>query len=354
MHRGTKLINLLLIFAFTSVAWADPQNTMPLPEIGNWQVQDPLGAWPFIGAGMGYADYNDSVRTEGVPTHVKMIGSYYFANRRWVSDVEIGLNNHILSQSGANSDNILTANLGFAARFRLPRGFQAGPTWNTFIGSDRYNSVNDLNTSFIGAELLKEWSLKEQYLLRVGGKLMTDIDINGEQVNMGLVQVAVGFIPQRTGDSLTAIERGQRAIVAQTAQGRATPIAVKVPAVNIAQFELNSTRLNSPANRKLESLSKVLKENSDLFGRIKIIGHADPSGPDHLNNRLARARAQNVADIFKRSGFATETIEVSSLGAKAPIIESYELDDLAKSRRVEIQFLDVKNRSRLEQLLGDF
>lgn len=346
--RKSLLLGLALIAVSAKAEPAD-QLKLSMPQVGNWQVNDPVGAWPFISAGLGYADHNDSVRTEGMPTSIKILGSYYFENRMFVTDLGVGLFNHIVTQDGAGGNSILNSNIDLAARYRFGRGWQAGPLWTTMIGSDRYNSVNGFNTSFVGAQLLKEMTYKNEYLVRIGGRFMTDVDVPNDRVNMAMFEVAVGFIPERSGDNLTASERRQMEPVA--AKGRQIPLSSAEGPVRVALFDLSRSAIATSALIRIENLAEALRRNPGLVAQIEVIGHADPTGPDRLNEKLAQQRAENVAALLTKKGLAANSLKITSKGASEPVNQSYELDELSMSRRVELRFKGVKDQAKLAEIL---
>lgn len=348
-----KFLSLILTLSLSPSAFAadTTETAMPLPQEGNWQVSDPLGAWPFIGAGFGYMDHNDSVRTEGTPTNIKVLGSYYFENRKWVGDLGLGLSTHFLSQGGSGSDTIMSTDLGLAARYRFANNWQAGPAINTLIGTDRYKSVNDNYTTFVGAQVLKEMTYKNEYLIRVGGKFQTDTDIKGENVNVAMLELAVGFIPKRRGSDLTASER-RATETAVAAQGRNIPLSEDPIRLELGGFPVSQSTVTLPNAVKIEQVARVLKSQPGLVERIQIVGHADPSGSESVNSRLGLERAEEVAKIFARNGVPSSRIQTITLGANQPVESSREPASLAKSRRVEVRFLGVRDQEKLNELIS--
>jgi len=340
------VLALLVAISYGAIAQETDRVSLPAPKMGNWQVSDPAGLWPFIGGGLGYSDHNDSVRTEGMPTNLKILGSYYFENRKIVADLGVGAFNHFLTQSGGGSDLIVSPNVELGGRWRFAKGWQAGPSWMTVMGTDRYNSVNDQNTSFVGLQALREFTLDNRFLLRVGGKWMTDVDVPNENVNMAMLEVALGFAPTRSGQAVASQPIAE-------AKGRNIPLAYSKGPVRVAEFELTSGELDNIDERRLESLATALRAEPGLVGEIEVVGHADPSGPDALNNRLARERAVAVAGTLARYGIDDDALTVTSKGASEPVVQSLALEDLAKSRRVELRFKSVSDQARLAEILND-
>ncbi|NJL25719.1 MAG: hypothetical protein HC902_11455 [Calothrix sp. SM1_5_4] len=133
-----------------------------------------------LGVGLGLTDDGNSARTGGVPTHVKVLGTYYFETTPWVADAGIGLHNEFLTQKGRGSDTIQSLYTELAARYQFTNRWQLGAIWNTLVDNpDRYRSNTNNLASFVGVQVLKEFTWGEQYLVRAGGRATTDVGISG-------------------------------------------------------------------------------------------------------------------------------------------------------------------------------
>src|SRR5688500_10687158 len=96
-------------------------------------------------------DHNNNVRTGGVPSHLKVLGSYYFETAPWVADAGIGMHNQFLTQKGTDSDSIQSLYTELAARYEFTNRWQLGAIWNTLVDNpDRYQSNTNNLASFIG------------------------------------------------------------------------------------------------------------------------------------------------------------------------------------------------------------
>lgn len=141
-------------------------------------------------------DHNNRVRTGGVPSHVKVLGSYYFETAPWVADAGLGLHNQFLTQKGSDSDSIQSLYTELAARYELTNKWQLGAIWNTLVDNpDRYKSNTNNLASFIGLELKREFNFNNEYLVRAGGRAMTDVGISGETIDTFMAELEVSFGP---------------------------------------------------------------------------------------------------------------------------------------------------------------
>ena len=97
-------------------------------------------------------------------------------------------------------------------------------------------------------------------------------------------------------------------------------------------FELGSTKLNPPASKKAELLTRARAASS-----IEIVGYADSTGSEEVNKRIALARAQLVKDMLVRGGISPAIIKVRE---QAGVY--YETNDTAAgraaNRRITVTF----------------
>src|SRR5690606_1591795 len=104
-----------------------------------------------------------------------------------------GLYNQILFQKGGGADTIQSLELETAARYMLPDRWSIGPVWTTLTGNNRFESNTKNWTSFAGVQVKKDIAWDNEYLVRMGGRFMTDVGVSGEQINAALFEVEVGF-----------------------------------------------------------------------------------------------------------------------------------------------------------------
>src|ERR1044072_6426645 len=148
--------------------WAAEENRLSFnPVVQRGDISNPQGFWPLLGVGMGVMDSGDKIRSGGIPMHVKVLGSYYFDGTPWVADAGLGLHNEILTQKGGGSDSIQSLDTELAARYKLTDNWQLGAIWNTLVDNPhRYHSNNDNLASFVGVQVLKEFTWNDKYLDR--------------------------------------------------------------------------------------------------------------------------------------------------------------------------------------------
>lgn len=327
-------------------------------------VYNPSRFWFMVGAGAGYMSSSEHMRTEGVPTQIQILGSYYFQWAPWVMDVGLGLHNQWVTQSGGGSDLISATNLTINPRFLMRDRWQVGPVWDTMMGdAKRFHSNTDGSTSFVGVALMKEIPWHGSYLIRVGGRFMTDVGISGQQVNVAMFDAQIGFGGDANGPQATA--QTDDIPVPQIPVPAAAPVATQPVASHLddqamkhfdlsiqpLHFQSNSTKITAASETYLKRLAQALADNRDLFETVDVIGHADQRGSVPINNRVSLERAQHVEKILIKAGVQSKQIRVMGLGKYELVSKSDSPQSMGKNRRVEMIFHGVNNPGALSRLL---
>jgi outer membrane protein OmpA-like peptidoglycan-associated protein len=79
-------------------------------------------------------------------------------------------------------------------------------------------------------------------------------------------------------------------------------------------FETASARLTPGARQRAEAAAAALAGLAPEA--IRVTGHADRTGPNAVNERLSRARAEAVAEVLIAAGIPAERISVAAFGAE--------------------------------------
>lgn len=102
--------------------------------------------------------------------------------------------------------------------------------------------------------------------------------------------------------------------------------------LNDVYFDLNKSSINSNQIEALDRLIDLIKINNPA--KILIEGHTDSSGPEELNIKLSKQRAESIKSKLIESGVEGSNIETKGLGSARPANKS----NASKNRRVEIYF----------------
>lgn len=341
----SRIFVAMMVLVSVAVS-ATETNVLSLkPEVQRGDLRKPEGFWPLIGVGMGFMDSNDRIRTGGVPTHLKLIGSYYFDQNPWVADAGIGLHNQFLTQNGSGSDNIQSLYTELAARYKLADRWQLGALWNTLVDNpDRYRSNTENLASFIGVQVLKEFTYQDKYLLRAGARAMTDVGISGETIDTVMAELQISFGPEAQ-----PIVEHVEPIAPHLA--RQAVMSVDLSEAGPVNFETDSTRLVAPSQKYLKRLARALADNRHLFDRLEVVGHADQRGPDSYNQKLSIRRAQAISNSLIAAGVSKSQVKPSGRGEADLLSRAMTPTALLKNRRVQIDFEGVKNHAALKNVI---
>lgn len=344
-----SILTLALIFGFS--AFAQQNNVLSLkPEIQKGDLNKPQGLWPFVGVGLGVMDHNSQVRSGGVPSHVKILGSYYFESAPWVADIGIGFHNQFLTQKGSGSDNIQSLYSELAARYQFSNRWQLGAIWNTLVDNpDRYRSNTNNLASFMGVQVMKEFTWSRDYLVRAGGRAMTDVGISGETIDTVMAELEVSFGPNSAKKDVIRVEQSRPEPIAPHLARRAVQ-TFNIDPDNV-NFESDSTKLVSGSQQYLSHLARALSANRQLFDRVEVIGHADQRGTENYNEGLSKRRARAIADTLVASGISPSQLVLEGRGEKDLLSNSMSPAALLRNRRVELRFEGVKNPEALKNVI---
>ncbi len=97
--------------------------------------------------------------------------------------------------------------------------------------------------------------------------------------------------------------------------------------------DIGELRAGSVAN--LETIANSIKMSPYAY-YVNVVGHADDSGNPEYNERLAEARARNVASILSSRGISMDQIRTANHGAKRPIASNTTEMGRQLNRRVDI------------------
>lgn len=102
------------------------------------------------------------------------------------------------------------------------------------------------------------------------------------------------------------------------------------------QFRLGSANLEEHFVKQLEQLAHTFSGISALH--VHLSGHADRTGPEGYNDKLAQSRAESVAGVLSKAGWPATRIHLRSLGERSPLTRSDDLSGYSFDRRVMITF----------------
>lgn len=356
--------SLLCVFLGTSFSaqaqQSDESTTTGQVVLGADEGAMPSGFAPFLGANVGYTDQARNVESEGMPSSLKLLGSYYLKNQKGVFDLGYGVQNQQFSRERALDEEMNAGALEAAARYQFSNRWQTGLVMNQFFEKGKNYSANQADAQFAGLQLLKDFNFRKNYIGRIGARIMTDLNVNKKTVNMAMVDFQVGW-----NSDTRAVSRIQTAAVEETVLDSPEPSSVasdesakptesEIAPSPVAQtaleksahFAVNSAELSDSQKDYLSKLGAALAANPDLVEEVQIVGHTDKSGSRALNSELSEKRANSVAEILRASSQGKTQVATKGLADLYPVSA-----DQGANRRAEVIFVGVKDQKRLDELL---
>jgi len=153
----------------------------------------PEGWASFIEISSGYTADNDEVPVEGVPSSVKLLGSYYTPSTAGVFDLGIGTHTQTFIDDFARDESTTTAVMELAARYQFETRWQLGVVYNQFFDRGENYFSNQADAMFGGLQLLKEFSLGTDTHMRLGLRAMRDINTENQDIDMAQLDLAIGY-----------------------------------------------------------------------------------------------------------------------------------------------------------------
>ena len=187
--------SLILIGLIISATFVQAQDVAPDVQSSRIIQVKPSGFIPYISLNAGYTGNNPNINVEGTPGSIKIIGSYYPNTNDAVFDFGLGYQGQEFTKSGAQDKSISTTIAELAARYQFDSRWQLGGVYNQIFNKGTNYSANQADTEFFGIQFNKEMNLTKQNLARVGGRIMTSLNINGETINMVMLDVSFGWEP---------------------------------------------------------------------------------------------------------------------------------------------------------------
>ena len=105
----------------------------------------------------------------------------------------------------------------------------------------------------------------------------------------------------------------------------------------LAFFDFDRAVLNDSGLQVVGAIAEQAKKRDDLKA-IKIVGHADTSGPDAYNQRLSLKRADAVKEALIAKGVDAVLIETSGMGEKSLMVQTPNNTREPANRRTEVTF----------------
>ena len=158
----------------------------------------PEGIAGFVELSSGYTANNDKIPVEGVPSSIKILGSYYTINEHGVFDLGVGTHTQTFIDSGRTEASTTTTVMEAAARYQFENRWQFGVVYNQFFDRGKNYFSNQADAEFGGLQLTKEMTIGGgDTNLRIGIRAMRDINTDNHDIDIAMLDVAFGMNPRR-------------------------------------------------------------------------------------------------------------------------------------------------------------
>lgn len=116
---------------------------------------------------------------------------------------------------------------------------------------------------------------------------------------------------------------------------------VVVQAGNPEVFRSAKADINTVYGPLIDSIAAVVKDNAELIGSVRVVGHTDSvpvqtSNPFRSNQGLSEARAKTIADLLVAAGVPAGLVASEGKAATEAIADNTTREGRARNRRVEI------------------
>lgn len=103
-------------------------------------------------------------------------------------------------------------------------------------------------------------------------------------------------------------------------------------------FAFDAFSPNNDQENKINELTKILKENSEI--KLHIVGHTCNQGSKNVNIIVGLTRAEKMKEIFTKKGVPAEQISTESKYYSEPLVPNTSNKNRAKNRRVELKIIE--------------
>ena len=155
----------------------------------------PTGWSGYIELSSGYTGNVDAIPVEGVPSSIKLLGSFYTLSDRGVFDIGVGAHNQTFIDAGAKDDRTSTTVMELAARYQFESRWQLGVVYNQFFDRGKNYFSNQGDAMFGGLQLTKETTIGNATDFRIGVRAMRDINTDNKDIDIAQLDLAFGFGP---------------------------------------------------------------------------------------------------------------------------------------------------------------
>ena len=316
-------------------------------------AERPLPLHLFAGSDLGWSTVSPYAYPEGdrsgMDFDLKLLGSAYI-RQNWVFDLGGGW--QYSKRDGENLNGgfskVITRGtfLETSLRYGKPTGWQFGPVVDLIlvgdVGLGNGNLVESQakNATLAGIQAFYEWP-ERNYRVRVGGRWMTDLNVEARTVNVFQASVEIG-IPLASGRS-SGPRYVRRPGIQVIQKDRALKRVRLVLDARRIEFDYDKATLRPDAAARLARLGQFLAKSKENWENLRISGHTDERGSVEYNQTLSENRAAAVKAALVAEGVARGKMETRGYSELRPIDLAHNEAAWQRNRRVEFEFTGVQD-----------
>ncbi len=103
-------------------------------------------------------------------------------------------------------------------------------------------------------------------------------------------------------------------------------------------FQAGSASFTASSDTALDQIAGLMNAHPET--RIRIEGHTDDTGPETVNLRISRQRAQAVANYLANRGISDNRLIAKGYGSTQPLDAATTEAARSRNRRIEISYVD--------------
>lgn len=322
-------------------------------QISSARAERPLPLHLFAGSDLGWSTVSPFAVPEGdrsgVDFDLKLLGSAYI-KQHWI--VDLGGGWQYSKRSGENANGgftkVITKGtfLEASVRYGSFSGWQFGPVLDMILVGDvgLGNGVlvdsQAKNATLAGIQAFYEWP-EPGYRVRVGGRWMTDMNVDNRSVNVYQAGVEIG-IPL-SSDAPSGPRYVRRPGIQVVQKDRAAKRVRVVLDARRIEFDTDKSTLRPEAAARLARLGQFLAKARDNWESLRISGHTDERGTVPYNQTLSENRAAAVKTALAAQGIPREKMETRGFSELQPIDPGHNEAAWQRNRRVEFEFSGVQD-----------
>ncbi len=327
----------------------------------NYNANSPEGLWIFLGSNIGLVDVDVNSKAgdeDGSQINFKGLASLYKPESFLIYDLGLGFQSNRTSNSNFTT-NTRSFFIDASARYEFKEHWSAGPVMNVLLGNkNSFSGANKTLATFLGATGHYEKALSNQWILRVGARFLTDLDVSSRRVNQWLLDLQIGFPPTKGSSSVDeyAFEDAgfddDELVVEEI-----TPV-VNQPLVKIKIDDLNySVGQVTPKFKDefyLKRLAAALTAHQDLFSKVTVTGHAADFPKNkkikNVNKIISHSRSKDVLKRLATNGLPSSKIFSLAFSEYKP--SQTTANNNENLRKVELEFSGVTDEAKLREIIS--